>query len=381
MGLGLSVLLTGKGYRVGVEWGKVRDSCRGVLERWFGAENRGRGCSRSGLTAASTVLTLPLMTGKYFEFEKLPRNIIACQGKGYRGIGLWGKVRGELGEYLGGGFGRETVIVDTILPDFKWILKDFEDGISTSTLDGRISNIICHMEGWFGQHEDILLGEPMDNQKNQKINKSGRFTRIGVNNASLPLFPSPTTKRKPVIILVYYKVIQESMKELENQYIYRMPSVSSIFYTYQICYKIQRKAVRDYASYATLDPFDAYYGEYCSQHILIDALAKLDKCASAILMGCYSGLLELEGPYIPKGAPIDYVLAGSPIVVGNLWVVRQTWALEFTKKLLKTFEGELEDEAGIVAYLDLARKTYNNLMYRAGTICYGVLTLLQKRIP
>ncbi|GJS69288.1 hypothetical protein Tco_0702129 [Tanacetum coccineum] len=22
---------------------KVRDSCRGVLERWFGAENRGRG--------------------------------------------------------------------------------------------------------------------------------------------------------------------------------------------------------------------------------------------------------------------------------------------------------------------------------------------------
>ncbi|GJU82097.1 retrovirus-related pol polyprotein from transposon TNT 1-94 [Tanacetum coccineum] len=43
MGLGLSVLLTGKGYRVGVEWGKVRDSCRGVLERWFGAENRGRG--------------------------------------------------------------------------------------------------------------------------------------------------------------------------------------------------------------------------------------------------------------------------------------------------------------------------------------------------
>ncbi|GJY62381.1 putative ribonuclease H-like domain-containing protein [Tanacetum coccineum] len=40
MGLGLSVLLTGKGYRVGVEWGKVRNSCRGVLERWFGAENR-----------------------------------------------------------------------------------------------------------------------------------------------------------------------------------------------------------------------------------------------------------------------------------------------------------------------------------------------------
>ncbi|GJR99294.1 hypothetical protein Tco_0315803 [Tanacetum coccineum] len=32
-----------------------------------------------------------------------------ARGEGYRGIGLWGKVRGELGEYLGGGFGRETV--------------------------------------------------------------------------------------------------------------------------------------------------------------------------------------------------------------------------------------------------------------------------------
>ncbi|GJZ50424.1 separase, partial [Tanacetum coccineum] len=317
------------------------------------------------------------------------------------------KGSGRPGELWKAPWGTDT-IVDTILPDFKWIVKDFEDGISAGTLDGRISNIICHMEGWFGQHEDILLGEPMDDQKNRKINKSGRFTRIGVNNSSLPLFPSPTTKRKPVIILVLDKDIQmlpwESMKELENQYIYRMPSVSSIFYTYQKCYKSQRKAVRDYASYATLDPFDAYYvinptgityGEYClsewlknefrlegtchkpvvkeiseilkthnlfiyvghghgSQHIPIDALAKLDKCASAILMGCYSGLLELEGPYIPK---------------------------EFTKKLLKTFEGELEDEAGIVACLDLARNTYNNLMYRAGTICYGVPTLLWKRIP
>ncbi|GKC50077.1 hypothetical protein Tco_1072822, partial [Tanacetum coccineum] len=28
-----------------------------------------------------------------------------CQGEGYRGIGMWGKVRGELGEYLGGGLG------------------------------------------------------------------------------------------------------------------------------------------------------------------------------------------------------------------------------------------------------------------------------------
>ncbi|GJW35860.1 separase isoform X3 [Tanacetum coccineum] len=374
-----------------------------------------------------TILVINILGDKYKKLLwKLPF-YVPCEHVAFLMISRFGSTR-RPGELWKAPWGMDT-IVDTILPDFKWIVKEFEDGISA------VSHWLRHMEGWFGQHEDILLGEPMDDQKNQKINKSGRFTRIGINNLSLPLFPSPTTKRKPVIILVLNKDIQmlpwESMKELENQYIYRMPSVSSIFYTYQKCYKSQRKAVRDYASYATLDPFDAYYvinptgityGEYClsewlknefrlegtchkpvvkeiseilktrnlfiyvghgdgSQHIPIDALAKLDKCASAILMGCYSGLLELEGPYISKGAPIDYVLAGSPIVVGNLWVVRQTWAIEFTKKLLKTFEGELEDEAGIVACLDLARKTYNNLMYRAGTICYGVPTLLQKRIP
>ncbi|GKG33950.1 hypothetical protein Tco_0434109, partial [Tanacetum coccineum] len=41
--VGLCVL-TGKGViRVMGRWEVVRDSCRGVLERWFGAENRGRG--------------------------------------------------------------------------------------------------------------------------------------------------------------------------------------------------------------------------------------------------------------------------------------------------------------------------------------------------
>ncbi|GKA78709.1 retrovirus-related pol polyprotein from transposon TNT 1-94 [Tanacetum coccineum] len=72
------------------------------------------------------------------------------------------------GELWNAPWGTDT-IVDTILPNFKWIVKDFEDGSFTGTLDGRISNIICHMEGWFGQHEDILLEEPMD----------GLYVRLG----------------------------------------------------------------------------------------------------------------------------------------------------------------------------------------------------------
>ncbi|GJU99592.1 separase isoform X2 [Tanacetum coccineum] len=234
------------------------------------------------------------------------------------------KGSGRPGELWKAPWGTD-MIVDTILPDFKWIVKDFEDGISASTLDGRISNII-----WLGwPMKDICCSISSQRQKKTCIILRAR-TRI------CQMLP------------------WESMKELENQYIYRMPSVSSIFYTYQKCYKSQRKAVRNYASYATLDPFDAYYvinptcityGEYCLSEWLKNEF-RLEW-----VTGNWEGLIIFS-----KGAPIDYVLAGSPIVVGNLWVVRQTWALEFTKKLLKTFEGELEDEAGIVACLDLATK-------------------------
>ncbi|GKF15259.1 hypothetical protein Tco_0056721, partial [Tanacetum coccineum] len=46
-------------------------------------------------------------------------------GKGYR-VGVeWGKVRGELGEYLGGGFGRETDWAFKVFTVFVVILLGF----------------------------------------------------------------------------------------------------------------------------------------------------------------------------------------------------------------------------------------------------------------
>lgn len=48
---------------------------------------------------------------------------------------------------------------------------------------------------------------------------------------------------------------------------------------------------------------------------------KLEKCAATLLMGCSSGSLSLNGCYIPQGTPLSYLLAGSPVIVGNLWEV------------------------------------------------------------
>lgn len=64
------------------------------------------------------------------------------------------------------------------------------------------------MESWFGTHKYILLGDSVEDQKNQKTDKSGGFFVIGVNDSGLRLIPLPTTKRKPVIILVLDKDIQ-----------------------------------------------------------------------------------------------------------------------------------------------------------------------------
>ncbi|GKF84488.1 hypothetical protein Tco_0249386, partial [Tanacetum coccineum] len=42
-GYGVECLCQGEGYRVGVEWGKVRDSCRGTWDSGMGLKTMGKG--------------------------------------------------------------------------------------------------------------------------------------------------------------------------------------------------------------------------------------------------------------------------------------------------------------------------------------------------
>lgn len=47
------------------------------------------------------------------------------------------------------------------------------------------------------------------------------------------------------------------------------------------------------------------------QYITYDRIERLHNCAATLLMRCGSGALELYGCYVPKGAPLSYLLAGS----------------------------------------------------------------------
>lgn len=47
----------------------------------------------------------------------------------------------------------------------------------------------------------------------------------------------------------------------------------------------------------------------------------LRRCAVTMLWGCSSGRLQDQGDFDRTGTPYDYVLAGSPCLVANLWDV------------------------------------------------------------
>ena len=58
-----------------------------------------------------------------------------------------------------------------------------------------------------------------------------------------------------------------------------------------------------------------------SQYIRSRSIKKLEKCAVTLLMGCSSGALTEAGEFEPYGTPINYMHAGCPALVANLWDV------------------------------------------------------------
>ncbi|KAI8581925.1 hypothetical protein K450DRAFT_229931 [Umbelopsis ramanniana AG] len=57
-------------------------------------------------------------------------------------------------------------------------------------------------------------------------------------------------------------------------------------------------------------------------------------CAVSLLMGCSSGLMKPVGQYDPYGNVINYLLAGCPAVVANLWDVTDKSIDRFTKSMM-----------------------------------------------
>lgn len=77
-----------------------------------------------------------------------------------------------------------------------------------------------------------------------------------------------------------------------------------------------------------------------AKYIPNDVVKKLNIRCAALLMGCASCSLTLQGCYAPIGAPLSYLMAGSPIIVGNLWNMID---IELCLFAMKFFKDTLEE--------------------------------------
>ncbi|KAG6652968.1 separase isoform X5 [Carya illinoinensis] len=209
-----------------------------------------------------------------------------------------------------------------------------------------------------------------------------------VQEAVKKLEGEETINREAIILVLDCEVQMlpwENLPILRNQEVYRMPSVGSISAALDRSHHHQEQVGKIVASFPLIDPLDAFYllnpsGDLSSTQVefekwfrdqnmegkagsaptaeeLIAALKshdlfiyfghgsgaqyiprheiqKLENCAATLLMGCSSGSLMLNGCYVPQGTPLSYLLAGSPVIVANLWEVTDKDIDRFGKAML-----------------------------------------------
>lgn len=93
-----------------------------------------------------------------------------------------------------------------------------------------------------------------------------------------------------------------------------------------------------------------------SQYIAGHRIENLSSCAASLLMGCSSGSLSLGGHYAPIGTPLSYLLAGSPVIVANLWDVTDKDIDRFGKAMLDAW---LKERSAVSARCDECHELLN----------------------
>ncbi|KAL7308034.1 separin protein, variant 2 [Mucor circinelloides] len=81
-----------------------------------------------------------------------------------------------------------------------------------------------------------------------------------------------------------------------------------------------------------------YFGHSAGQAFMRGTTVRqLPNCAVSLLMGCSSGIMEANGEFDLNGYVLNYLLAGSPAVVANLWDVTDRSIDKLTKYMLHSW--------------------------------------------
>uniref|UniRef100_A0A2N9IGR6 separase n=1 Tax=Fagus sylvatica TaxID=28930 RepID=A0A2N9IGR6_FAGSY len=225
-----------------------------------------------------------------------------------------------------------------------------------------------------------------------------------------------SVNREPIILVLDSEMLPwENLPVLRNQEVYRMPSVGSISSTLDRSHHQQEQVGRNCATFPLIDPLDAFYllnpsGDLSNtqvefenwfrdhnlegkagsaptaeelvaalkshdlfiyfghgsgaQYIPRHEIQKLENCAATFLMGCSSGSLTLNGSYIPQGTPLSYLLAGSPVIVANLWEVTDKDIDRFGKAMLDAWLRERSSPSLGCAECDLVVEEFEAMTIR-----------------
>ncbi|VFQ59063.1 unnamed protein product [Cuscuta campestris] len=239
----------------------------------------------------------------------------------------------------------------------------------------------CHIGGECGRMPQTL----------SKICTYSEAVYKTILDAAAKLEDSGCLNRKPSILVLDFDLQMlpwENLPILRDQEVYRMPSVGAITATLlKRCLHQETLEEGDgLNSIPFIDPLDSYYvlnpsGDLSStqaefenwfneqnfegksgiaptveeltgalkkhdlflyfghgsgmQYIPGNEIKSIDPCSASLLMGCSSGSLISNGAYIPQGAPLYFLSAGSPIIVATLWDVTDKDIDRFGKAMLE----------------------------------------------
>ncbi|KAK9488080.1 peptidase family C50-domain-containing protein [Lipomyces starkeyi] len=113
-----------------------------------------------------------------------------------------------------------------------------------------------------------------------------------------------------------------------------------------------------------------YFGHGGGEQYIRPSLIKsLDKCAATFLLGCSSGALHSSGNFEPWGTPMNYLIAGCPLLVANLWDVTDKDIDKFSHEMFRLWG--LYDLASKETKKKVTAETYTigDAMAKARDIC------------
>lgn len=93
-----------------------------------------------------------------------------------------------------------------------------------------------------------------------------------------------------------------------------------------------------------------------------------------MLFGCSSGYLKPNGVFDPDGIALQYLKAGSPLVLGNLWDVTDIDIDRFSTKLLDTWGLTTNKDGETISKATAISRFACNLKFIVGAapIVYGL---------